>query len=213
MSQDAHTHAVPVLVTDLMLADQLRKEREASDGAQHDEMWDGVYVMSPLPNNEHIEICAELWLVFRTVLRENRAGITYNGLNVSDREEGWTRNYREPDVAVFLVGNPAKNCGTHWCGGPDLLVEVLSPNDLAYQKMPFYASIGVREVLIVDRDPWSLELYRREDGALNCVGRSNLERPDPLASSVLPIAFRLVPSTPRPRIEVVRDSDGTTWLV
>lgn len=212
MHPDTRTQAVPVLVTDRILADRLRIEREASDGAQHDEMWDGIYVMSPLPNNEHLEICAELWLVFRTILRENRAGIAYNGLNVSDRDEGWTQNYREPDVAVFLAGNPAKNCGTHWCGGPDFLVEVLSPNDLSYQKLPFYASIGVREVLIVDRDPWSLELYQREAGVLKLVGFSSIAEPAQLSSATLPIAFRIVPSTPRPHIEVVRD-DGASWLV
>src|SRR5947209_856377 len=118
---------------------------------KHDEVWDGVYVTSPLPNNEHQVLAAELWLVFRTVLAAAGGGRAYNGLNVSDREDGWLKNYREPDVAVILPGNPAKDCGTHWCGGPDLVVEILSPNDPARDKRQFFAGIGVRELLFLDR--------------------------------------------------------------
>jgi Uma2 family endonuclease len=192
---------------------RLRAEREASEACRHDEVWDGVYVMAPLPNNEHQDLAAELWLVFRTVLKARGGGVAYNGLNVSDREEGWLQNYREPDVAVILPGNPAKDCGTHWRGGPDLLVEILSPNDPARDKRPFYAEIGVRELLVLDRDPWRLELYRLDAGRLDPVGSSAPDRPDTLTSAVLPLAFRLVAGQNRPRVEI-SETDGTqVWVV
>jgi Uma2 family endonuclease len=202
-----------VLVTDPALAERLLAEREATDGSKHDEVWDGVYIMSPLPNNEHLVLSSELWLVFRTLLRESGSGIAFNGLNVSDREEGWLHNFREPDVGVFLEGNPAKDCGTHWCGGPDLVVEILSPNDLAREKRPFYAQIGVRELLIVDRYPWALELYRLHAGELSLVSQSSLERPESIQSEVLPLAFRLLEREQKPRIEVTRTDGSQTWLV
>jgi hypothetical protein len=46
---------------------RLRAEREAS---KHDEVWDGVHVVSPRPDNEHQALAAELWLVLRRRARE-----------------------------------------------------------------------------------------------------------------------------------------------
>ncbi len=51
--------------------------------------------------------------------------------------------YRVTDMLVVLPGNPIQNLDTHFVGGPDFLVEVLSPGDQALEKLPFYAVIGV----------------------------------------------------------------------
>jgi Uma2 family endonuclease len=200
-----------ILITDPAIASRVRAEREKADGSRHDEVWDGVYIVSPSPNIEHQILASELWLVFRGVV--GAAGIACNGVNVSDRVEDTQHNYREPDVAVVLADNPARNCGTHWCGGPDLVVEILSPNDIAREKRPFYAQIGVRELLIIDRDPWALELYQLDAGQLAPAGRSSLDQPDVLTSVVLPIAFRLIPGDKRPHIEVSRTDVAERSLV
>ena len=134
-------------------------------------------------------------------------------MNVSDREENWVQNYREPDLAVVLRSNPAKNCGTHLCGGPDLVVEILSPNDPTRQKRDFYAKVGVRELLIVDRDPWVLELYRLDSGRLDLCGTSNVDDQPPVSSKVLPLTFRLSSGEERPVIEVSRSDGGQTWRI
>jgi Uma2 family endonuclease len=204
---------MPVLVNDPKLASKLKAERARTDGAQHDEVWDGVYFMSPLPNIEHQLIGSRLWLVFDSVIGRPEHGMAIHGLNVSDREEGWTENFREPDVAVILEGNPGKDCGTHFCGGPDFLVEILSHDDLAREKRPFYSKLGVRELLIVDRDPWALELYRLEEGDLALTGRSSLDEPESLPSAVLPLVFRLVPGKNRPTIEVLQADGSPTWTI
>jgi Uma2 family endonuclease len=137
----------------------------------------------------------------------------YAGINVSDREDDWLQNYRIPDVAVVLKDSKAKACETHLCGGPEFLVEIVSPNDIAREKRPFYARIGVRELLIVDRGPWALELYRLEEGALALAGRSTVAEPEPLASLVLPLDFRLVAGASRPRIELRRTDGSQTWTI
>ena len=49
---------------------------------------------------------------------------------------------------------------SHICGPADFLVEIISPGDKSRDKLAFYAELGVRELLVVDRYPWSLELYR-----------------------------------------------------
>ena len=83
---------------------------------------------------------------------------------MSDREEGWKENYRIPDMVFYSESNPAKACVTHLCGGPDFALEVVSPGDRSREKLGFYASVGTREVLLLDRKPWSLELFRLVGG-------------------------------------------------
>ncbi|MBX6315906.1 MAG: Uma2 family endonuclease [Isosphaeraceae bacterium] len=49
---------------------------------------------------------------------------------------------------------------THWCGGrPDFVVEVLSRGDRAHEMLGLCATFGVRALLLIDRDPWALELH------------------------------------------------------
>lgn len=45
-------------------------------------------------------------------------------------------------------------------GGPDAVIELRSPDDETYEKLPFFARLGVREVVIVDRDTKRVEIYR-----------------------------------------------------
>ncbi len=200
-------------VTDPAMVRRLKADREATGLDRRDEMWDGIYVMSPAPNLEHQVFAQELWRIFSEVLPLVGGGIAYNVLNVSDRVEGWLANYREPDVGVYLATNPAINCGTHMCGGPDLAVEILSEGDLARKKLDFYAKIGTRELLLLDRHPWALELYHLADGRLDLVGTSTPDKPDVLTSAVLPLGFRLVAGEVRPTIELARLDGGQTWRI
>src|SRR5438067_1116105 len=115
--------------------------------------------MAPLPDDEHQDIQANFVAAFKDFFGWDSWAKVRAGVNVSDRNEGWEQNYRCPDVVVFLPGTRAINRGAHWEGGPDFLVEIASDRDRAREKLPFYAAVGVREVLIVDRNPWGLELY------------------------------------------------------
>lgn len=204
---------MPVLVNDPELAARLREEREKTDAAQHDEVWDGVYVMSTLADVLHQWLVAQLTALIHAVVDVANGDRVYAGLNVSNRESAWQHNYRIPDIAVVLTENPAQVMETYLCGGPDFLVEILSPDDLAREKRPFYSQIGVREMLVVDREPWALELYRLEEGDLALAGKSTLDEPERLVSAVLPLSFRLVPGPDRPRIEVERIDGTQRWTV
>ncbi|WP_169977587.1 Uma2 family endonuclease [Tautonia rosea] len=201
------------LVLDSYVEDQILEQRRASGGDRFDEVWDGVYVMSPLANNEHQLIATRLSAILQVSLNFGAQGLVFAGVNVSDRQEDWTQNYRCPDVAVFLNGTSAINRETHWLGGPDLAVEVASQGDRAREKLAFYAKVNTREVLIVDRDPWVLELYRWVEGTLGKVGMSRPGDPEPIRSEVVPLAFRLIVAEPRPMIEVTRREGGESWRV
>lgn len=117
------------LVTDLDLEQRLRAERKASGADRYDEVWEGVYHIPPLVGDEQQEIVSELAAILTATVRWPGLGKVRAGVNVSDREEDWTFNYRVPDVAVFLAGTSVRNCGTHWLGGPDFAVEVASRGD------------------------------------------------------------------------------------
>ena len=135
------------------------------------------------------------------------------GVNVSDREHDWGKNFRCPDVVVYLNDTKAVNHNTFWYGGPDFAVEIVSPGDRSREKLDFYAKVGTRELLIVDRKPWALELYRLQDETLTRVGKSTLTKRDWLASEVVPLKFRLVAGKSRPEIEAVHGTTRKKWLI
>src|SRR3954454_1477279 len=56
----------------------------------------------PVPNDEHQEIVSGLTGIFEALIVWTGLGKARPGTNVSDRAKGWKKNYRCPDVAVFL---------------------------------------------------------------------------------------------------------------
>jgi Uma2 family endonuclease len=199
------------LVQDVDLSRQLIAQRRRLKHDRFDEVWEGVYVMNPLPNNEHQELVGHLNHLLETVIWEPRLGKVLPGVNVSDREHGWKKNYRCPDVVVFLNDSQAVNCDTFWLGGPDFAVEIVSPGDRSREKLDFYAKVGTRELLLIDRKPWSLELYRLAGETLLRVGKSTLAKRDWLTSEVVPLKWRLVAGKSRPEIEAVHRTSRKKW--
>ena len=178
-----------------------------------DEIWNGRYIVMPDPDNVHQDLVGALLTVLRIVISWAKLGNAYPGGNISDREDKWTANYRVPDVTVFLNDNPAENRNTHWLGGPDLAVEIVSDNDKSRKKLDFYASVGTRELLIVDRAPWQLELFRLTDGELVSVGKSAVADGNVLTSEVVPLRFRLIAGETRPQIEALHGDGVQHWAI
>jgi Uma2 family endonuclease len=213
--QVATRTAARMVVHDQNLIDRLRKERAATGADKYDEVWDGVLVLMPLPNILHQRILACLDAIMTAILGYpgDNPNSWFPGINLSDRVEGWTSNYREPDFAVFLEGNPAENHDTHWVGGPDFVVEIASTDDAAWDKLPFYAEVGTKEVLIIDRDPWRLELYQLKRGKLKLAASAEPADGSALASKVLPVTFTLVAGKDRPTIRVRHTETGQEWPI
>lgn len=201
------------LITDPSLEEQLIEQRRAAGADRYDEVWEGVYVMAPLANDEHQDLVTGISAKLRSAIQEESRGLVRAGANISDRRQDWTYNYRCPDVVVFLNETRAENCDTHWYGGPDFAVEIVSPGDRTREKLDFYAKVGTRELLIVDRDPWALELYRLEDGKLVQAGRSTTDDATVLDSRVLPLTWRLVSGEKRPQIEIAHTDGRQQWIV
>lgn len=201
------------LVTDPALSARLIAQRHEHGADLFDEVWEGVYVMAPAPNDEHQGIATRLARVFVEAIEDAALGKVRNTINLAARVEDWEQDYRVPDLAVFLTGAAAVCHGTYWTGGPDLVVEIVSPYDQTREKIDFYNQVGARELLIIDRDPWQIELLRRTHGKLSAVGVSTLGKPAPVASESTHLSFRLTPAADRPKIAVVHARDGRQWTV
>ena len=204
---------MPVYVADPRIEERLIAERQKLGHDRYDEVWEGVYMMAPAPNLEHQQIVAELTAILQNAVGWAELGNVYPGANVTDQTDHWESDYRVPDIVVRLRGGLAEGCGSHLRGAVDFLVEVASPGDRVREKIPFYSRLGVRELLLVDRDPWTLGLYRYTEGKLQETGRSTPNAPSVLASDVVPLSFRLVPGEKRPQIEVTRPDTGQSWMV
>ena len=187
-----------MLVTDPFLEERLKLQRKEWGADRYDEVWEGVYVMSPIPNVEHQDIVASFTAIFKEIIGWSGLGVVLPGVNLTEREDDWEFDYRVPDVAVALKGGQVEDRDTHWRGAADLLVEITSPGDRTRQKIPYYGRLGVRELWVVDRSTWTLELYRWRNGGLQLAGQSSLETPNVLQSEVVPLRLRLVPGTNRP---------------
>lgn len=200
------------LITDPDLEQDILARRKAWGADRYDEVWEGVYVVSPMPNDEHQALVSALTAVFYAAFVGQNAQVRA-GVNVSNRDVDWKSNYRVPDVAVFLETGTAKNRGSHWFGGPDFAVEVVSPGDRTREKIAFYEEVNTRELLIVDRDPWALELFRRQGERLVLTGRTTLDELAELQAESISLTFELLAASPRPNIRIKHHVAGQEWIV
>jgi len=202
-----------ILVSDPSLEQRLLAEREAAGADRYDEVWEGLYMMAPMPNDEHQYLVARLVYILEDVVGISGRADVRPGVNLSGRKEEWKQDYRVPDVAVFLREGAAKNWESHWQGAADFLVEITSEGDRTREKIPFYTRLGVRELLVIDRDPWRLELFVLREQQLHLMDHSEAKTGNVLNSSAVPLSFRLVADAPRPKIEVKNTTSGQSWLL
>lgn len=201
------------IVNDPYIEQCLLEERRANGLDRWDEVWEGTYIIMPSPNNEHQDLIGGLMEVIRPIVRKLELGTFHPSVNVSDRQEDWKANYRIPDAAFFSVNNPAKDRGTFWYGGPDLAIEIVSPSDRAREKFDFYGSVGTRELLLIDRQPWQLELYTSGPGGFALQETSRAGDDIAIELQTLPISLMLKEDTPRPRILVECEQLAVSELV
>jgi hypothetical protein len=65
---------MPTLVMDPKIEEELLANRRAWGGDKFDEVWDGVYVVSPLANNEHMALMANLVAAIKNASRREEQG-------------------------------------------------------------------------------------------------------------------------------------------
>jgi Uma2 family endonuclease len=203
-----------MMVLNTIVEERLKAERAERGLDGYDEVWEGIYMMAPLADDEHQDLQTSLGAVFKIAVGWPGIGFVRTGVNVSDREQGWTQNYRVPDITVFLPDGVGRNCRTHWVGGPDFAIEIAGPGDRSRDKLDFYSNNRVRELLLIDRDPWQLELYRASAaGSLELAGQVVPGGSGGLASTVLTLSFGLLHGMPRPQLEITHHDGLQRWLL
>lgn len=138
--------AVLLEVPEAMLAE---RRRLGLDG--RDEMWNKVLHMVPPPGGPHQRLGSQLFLVLAPLAERHGLVPSYEtGLFRGDED------YRVPDQ---LYCRP-KHQSERGAEGAELVVEIRSKDDETYQKIGFYAALGVCEMLIVHPEDRRVELLR-----------------------------------------------------
>jgi Uma2 family endonuclease len=138
-----------------------RRKRLGQD--RKDEVWEGVYHVAPAPHDRHADAQAQIIELLGP--RARAAGLRNRGeLNIGARED-----FRVPDAALLRPGP-----GGVYLPTAALVVEIVSPDDDTWQKLPFYAAHDVDELLIVDPDARELHWLGLTDGSYEPIERSSL---------------------------------------
>jgi Uma2 family endonuclease len=206
--------ASAVVIHDPVFAKEFIRSRQQREIDKYDEVWEGVYVVPPLAGNTHQGLVGGMSAILFNVIQLEGRGSVFPGANVSDRRENWEHNYRCPDLVVVLKDSQAVDCSTHWFGGPDFLVEVLSPGDVSEKKIPFYSKIRVQELLIIHPDSRQMRLYRHDGQDLVLTDAADFQGSKWLVSKVMAIAFRRRMVKKAARTELCRtDGKPGSWTI
>jgi Uma2 family endonuclease len=155
---------------------ELKERRRRSGLDRLDEVWEGVLHMVPARTHEHGRVAVQLVRLIGPAADAARLEVT-DACNIGRSEE----DFRVPDLALHRPG--AK--GT-WHPTAALVVEIVSPDDETWEKLPFYAAQRVDEVLIVDPRERSVHWLARASQEYREAERSELIElgPDELAERI-----------------------------
>ena len=127
---------------------------------------DGEVIMSASPSFTHQMILANLHLLVHYFVNERQSGwVLFAPMDVIVQEE--PLRVRQPDL-LFVSNENRSIIGRHIHGGPDLVVEVLSPSNSRRDiesKLADYAQIGVLESWIVSPEGRTVEVLTLKDGS------------------------------------------------
>jgi hypothetical protein len=145
--------------------DELIERRRRSGIDRLDEIWEGVLHMVPAPNDAHADIAQQLAEILGPPARAAGLFPTMHEFNLGDSIE----DFRVPDGGLHR----ARRWGV-WERTAPLVVEIPSPDDETWQKLPFYAAHEVDEVLIVDPTERAVHWLALSDGECRPVRRSGV---------------------------------------
>ena len=152
--------ALDVVIIDPSPSVIAERERLGLDG--RDEVWDGEYHMVPAASNEHQRLELELALALHPIAL--RAGLVLRfEVGLYAPASTGLRNFRVPDLVIY---RPHIGSARGVEGPASLVIEIGSPGDESFEKLPHYEQFGVGEVLIIDRDTKGIRHWVLVDGVL-----------------------------------------------
>jgi len=139
------------------------------DGKRY-ELINGEVFVTPSPSEKHQRVAGRLFLSMATHVEENKLGRVYFApFDVVLSE----KHAVQPDI-IFVSAARMGIIGPEYIvGPPDLLVEILSPQRVAFDrvtKFAQYAHFGVGEYWIVDPIGENVDVYRLVGSNYELVG-------------------------------------------
>ncbi|MBA2604246.1 MAG: Uma2 family endonuclease [Acidobacteria bacterium] len=118
-------------------------------------------------------------------------------------------DYRIPDLTFVAAGREhvLQDDGVRG-EGPDAVIEIRSPDDETYEKLPFFAALGVKEVIVCQRDSKEVEIFRLAGSQYVALQRDGEGW---LASTSMGIRLRQLDGRP-PRLRVEDRSEGAAHV-
>ncbi len=143
----------------------LKQRRQRAGLDRLDEVWEGVLHLVPAPHGRHAKVAQQLAELLGPPAREAGLEPTMHEFNIGDGEH----DFRVPDGGLHRP-SPAEL----WYPTAALVVEIVSPGDETWDKLPFYASHQVDELLIVDPHERSIHWLALFSGEYREAERSGL---------------------------------------
>jgi Uma2 family endonuclease len=144
---------------------QLRERRERLNLDHYDEVWEGVLHMNPPPAAEHQEILQQLAELLSPLARNAGLVPLIQVFALGDSRD----NYRAPDGGLHRT----RPRGV-WHHTAALVIEVVSPGDVSWEKFSFFAAHEVDEVVIIDPKEHEVHWFALRDGEYEPVQQSAL---------------------------------------
>ncbi len=133
------------------------------------ELLHGELVKKSAPSPRHQSASMNLSSLMHTFAKQQRLGAVYCApIDV------FVDEYNAPQPDILFIANANKHIVTHdgIMGAPDLVVEILSPSSIRYDrgmKQRLYQRLGVQEYWILDPKNSSIEVYRLIEGMYDLV--------------------------------------------
>ena len=143
----------------------LLESRRVSGLDRLDEVWEGVLHMVPAPNYGHARLTQQLAEILGSLARDADLEAAMGEFNLGDSID----DIRVPDGGLHRPGTEGV-----WLHTAALAVEIVSPSDETWQKLPFYAAHEVDEVLILDPEEHAVHWLGLSDGEYLPIDRSGL---------------------------------------
>ena len=130
------------------------ERRKALGQDTYDEVWEGTYHMSPAARGMHGYLDHQLARLLGP--HADKAGLVGTGpFNLGQPDD-----YRVPDQGYHRGFDP----GLVYFPTAAVVVEVVSPDDETFEKLPFYAAHGVEEVLVVEPEEKKVRVLGLAEG-------------------------------------------------
>jgi Uma2 family endonuclease len=146
------------------------------------ELVKGQLVRMSLPGYEHGRIVIGFGAMLHNYAKPRRLGdvLTETGCKLESNPD----TVRGPDIAFIRRERKPEASRGFFKGGPDLVVEVLSPGDRpseVREKVDEYLTHGVLVVLVVDPDHKTVTVHRRLTPPTTCIEDDELDLDDVVA--------------------------------